>query len=195
MSEHTPASDNLQNKQLRKRCGMVSAIASLMLKLDLFFLSKIGIFRSRVRTLFRVMTSFYQRGRGFALLGKWTISAQIERGRRRISHMRRLVLLFKWKIRERRWRIFRPWRLVLPFKWRYFPNIGPRERLSTLNSQNGMEGRTLSLGESIHQHLLNKTSLGDGLRGMSTPSQLGEDIWIWTPKLGSQAGPDGQAQL
>ena len=57
-------------------------------------------------------------------------------------------------------------------------------------------GRAHALfGESIHQHLLNKTSPGDGLRGMSTPSRLGEDIWIRTPKLGSLAGPDGPTQL
>ena len=51
----------------------------------------------------------------------------------------------------------------------------------------------LSPGESIRQHLLNKTSLGYGIRGMSTPSRIGEDIWIRAPKLapkfGLQAGP------
>ena len=149
-----------------------------MLKLDPFFFSKIGIFRSRVHTLFRVMTSFYQRGRGSTLRGKWIISSQIGRGRWCISRVRRLVLPFKWKIRGRRWRIYRAWRLVLPFKWTYFPNTGPREHLSTLNSRQGMEGRTLSPREYIRQHLLNKTSPRDGIRGMSTPSQLGEDIWI-----------------
>ena len=51
----------------------------------------------------------------------------------------------------------------------------------------------LSPGESICQHLLNKISPGDGIRG--TPSRLGEDIWIRAPKLGSQAGPDGLVQL
>ena len=160
-----------------------------MLKLDPFFLSKIGIFRSRVHTLFRVMTSFYQRGRGSTLHGKWITSSQIGRGRWRIYCMWRLVLPFKWKIGGRRWRIYRTWILVLPFKWTYFPNTGPRERLSTLNSRQGMEGRMLSPGESIRQHLLNKTSPGDGIRGMSTPYQLREDIWIRTPKLGSQADP------
>ena len=53
----------------------------------------------------------------------------------------------------------------------------------------------LSLGESICQHLLNKTFSGYGIRGMSIPFRLGEDIWIRAPKLGSQAGPDGSAQL
>ena len=80
------------------------------------------------------------------------------------------------------------WRLVLPFKWGYFPITGPRECLSTLNSQQGMEGRMLSLGESIRQHLLDKTSPGYGIRGMSAPSRLGEDIWIRPPKLASKFG-------
>ena len=74
------------------------------------------------------------------------------------------------------WRIYHAWRLVLPFKWTYFPNTGPREHLSTLNSRQGMERRMLSPGESICHHLLNKTSLGYGIRGMSIPSRLGEDI-------------------
>ena len=140
-----------------------------MLKLDSIFFSKIGIFQFRVRTLFRVMTSFYQRGRGFTFRGKWIISSQIGRGR---------------------WRISRVWRLVLPFKWTYFPNIIPREGLSTLNSWQGMEGRILSLGESIRQHLLNKTSPGDDIRGIRTPSRLGEGIWNRCPKLGSSARPN-----
>ena len=126
------------------------------------------------------MTSFYQRGRGSALRGKWVISSQIGRRRWHISRMRRLVLPFKGRIRGRRWYIYRAWRLVLPFRWAYFPITGPRERLSTLNSRQGMEGRMLSPGESNRQHLLNKTS-----RGMSTPSRLGEDIWIRAPKFGS----------
>ena len=147
-----------------------------MLKLDPFSLSKIGIFRSKVHTLFSVLTSFYQRGRGSILRRKWVISSQIGRGRWSISRMRRLVLPFKGKIRGRRWRIYRAWRLVLPFKWTYFPNTGPRERLSTLNSRQGTEGRMLSPGESIHQHLLNKTSPGYDIRGTSIPSRLGEDI-------------------
>ena len=46
----------------------------------------------------------------------------------------------------------------------------------------------LSPGESIHQHLLNKTSPGYGIRGMSTPSRLGEDIWIRAPKLAAKFG-------
>ena len=79
------------------------------------------------------------------------------------------------------------------FNWTYFPNIGPQERLSTLNSRQGMEGRMLSPGESIRQYLLNKISPGDGIRG--TPSRLGEDIWIQAPKLDSQAEPDGPVQL
>ena len=74
------------------------------------------------------------------------------------------------------WRIYHAWRLVLPFKWTYFSNIGPREHLSTLNSRQGMERRMLSPGESIRHHLLNKTSLGYGIRGMSIPSRLEEDI-------------------
>ena len=159
-----------------------------MLKLDPFFLSKIGIFWSRVHTLFSVLTSFYHRGRGSTLRGKWVISSQIGRGRWRISRIRRLVLPFKGKIGGRRWHIYRAWRLVLPFKRTYFPNTGPRERLSTLNSRQGMEGRMLSPGESIHQHLLNKTSPRYGIRGMSIPSRLGEDIWIWAPRLGSHLG-------
>ena len=48
-------------------------------------------------------------------------------------------------------------------------------------------------GEFIRQHLLNKISPGDGIRGI--PSRLGDDIWIRAPKLGSQAGPDGPVQL
>ena len=120
-----------------------------MLKLDIFFISKIKIFQSRVLTLFSVLTSFYQRGRGSTLRGKWVISSQIGRGRWHISRMQRLVLPFKGKIRWRRWRIYRVWRLVLPFKWTYFSNTGPRERLSILNSRQDMEGRMLSPGESI----------------------------------------------
>ena len=147
-----------------------------MLKLDPFFLSKIGIFRSRVYTLFSVLTSFYQRGMRSTFRGKWVISSQIGRGRWRISRMRRLVLPFKGKIEGRRWRIYRAWRLVLPFKWTYFSNTGPQGCLSTLNSRQGMEGRMLSSGESIHQHLLNKTSPRDDIQGMSTHSRLGEDI-------------------
>ena len=69
------------------------------------------------------------------------------------------------------------------FKWTCFPNTRPRERLSTLNSRQGMEGRMLSPGESIRKHLLNKTSPGYSIRGMLTPSRLGEDIWIRAPKL------------
>ena len=79
-SDHTPVYDNLQNRQLRKRLGRVSAVASPMLKLDPSFLSKIEIFRSRGHTLFSEVTSFYQRGRGSALRGKWVISSQIGRG-------------------------------------------------------------------------------------------------------------------
>ena len=141
-----------------------------MLKLDHFFLSKIPIFRSRGSTLFSEVTCFYQRGRGSALRGKWVISSQIGRGwwciscirrlvlpfkgrirgrRWRISYMRRLVLPFKERVGGRRWRIYRARRLVLPFKWTYFPNTRPRKRLSTLNSRQGMEGGTLSPGESI----------------------------------------------
>ena len=161
-----------------------------MLKLDPFFLSKIRIFRSRVLTIFSVMTSFYQRGRRSNLRGKWVIFSQIGRGRWRISRMRRLVLPFKGKIRGRRWCIYRAWRLVLSFKWTYFPNTGPREHLSTLNSRQGMEGRMLSPGESIRQHLLNKTSLGYDIRGMSISFRLGEDIWIRAPKLSSLARPN-----
>ena len=56
-----------------------------------------------------------------------------------------------------------------------------------------MKGRMLSPRESIRQHLLNKISPGDGIRG--TPSRLGEDIWIQASKLDSQAGPDGSVQL
>ena len=112
------------------------------------------LFWFRGHTLFFEVTSFYQRGRGSALRGKWVISSQIGKGRWCISRMQRLVLPFKGRIKGRRWRIYRAWRLVLPFKWTsfkwtYFPNTGPWERLSTLNSQQGMEGRTLSLGESI----------------------------------------------
>ena len=81
------------------------------------------------------------------------------------------------------------------FKWTYFSNTGPRERLSSLNSRQGMEGRMLSPGESVRQHLLNKTSPGYGIRGMSIPSRLGKDIWIQAPKLGLQVGLDGPAQL
>ena len=51
-----------------------------------------------------------------------------------------------------------------------------------------------SPGEYTRQHSLNKSSPGDGIRGMSTPSGLGEDILTRTPKLGSQAGPHGPAQ-
>ena len=55
-------------------------------------------------------------------------------------------------------------------------------------------GRAHALsGESIRQHLLNKISPGDGIRG--TPSQLEEDICIRAPKLSSQAGPNGPIQL
>ena len=158
-----------------------------MLKLDPFSLSKIEIFWSKGHTLFSVMTSFYQRGRGSALRGKWVIPSQIGKGRWHIFRMRRLVLPFKGKTGGRRWRIYRAWRLVLPFKWIYFPNTGPRERLSTLNSRQGMKGRMLSPGESIHQHLLTKTSPGYGIRGMSTPSRLGEDMLIRAPKFGSSS--------
>ena len=131
------------------------------------------------------MTSFYQRGRGSSLRGKWVISSQIGRGRWGISRMRRLVLPFKGKIRGRRWRIYHAWRLVPPFKWIYFPNTGPRERLSILNSRQGMGGHMLSPREFIHQHLLNKTPQGYGIRGVSTPSRLEEDILIRAPKFGS----------
>ena len=117
------------------------------------------------------------------MCGKWVISSQIGRGRWRISRMRRLVLPFKGRIGGRRRRIYHAWRLVLPFKWTYSSNTRPRERLSTLNSRQGMEGRMLSLGESIRPHLLNKTSPGYGIRGMSTLSRLGDDIWIRAPKL------------
>ena len=51
----------------------------------------------------------------------------------------------------------------------------------------------LSPGESIRQHLLNKISLRDGIRG--TPSRLGDDILIRAPKLDSQTGPDWPIQL
>ena len=63
------------------------------------------------------------------------------------------------------------------------------------DSWQGMEGCILSSGESIRQHWLDKTSPGDGIWGMLAPSWLGEDIWIQAPKLGSQAGSDGSAQL
>ena len=146
VSEHLGSSSDPPIGSNRRRGVTVSAVASPMLKLDPFFLSKVGIFRSRVHTLFRVLTSFYQRERGSTLRGKWIISFQIGRGRWRIYRMRRLVLPFKWKIGGRRWRIYRVRRLGLPFKWTYFPNTGPRECLSTLNSRQGMEGRMLSLG-------------------------------------------------
>ena len=140
-----------------------------MLKLDHFFLSKNRDISVWSPHLISKVTSFYQRGRGSALRGKWVISSQIRRGRWRISRMRRLVL---------------------PFKWAYFHNTRPRERLSTFNSRQGIEGRMLSPGESVLQHLLNKASLGYDIRGMSTPSRLGEDIWIRAPKFGSQARPN-----
>ena len=53
----------------------------------------------------------------------------------------------------------------------------------------------LSPGESIRQHLLNKISPGYGIRGMSTPSRIGEDIWILAPKLAPKFGLSGPAQL
>ena len=121
---------------------------------------------SRVLTLFHVMTSFYQRGRGSTFYGKWIIPSQIERGRWRVSHMWRLVLPFKWEIGGGRWRVSRIRRLVLPFKWTYSPNTGPRGRLSTLNSWQGMEVRMCSSGESIRQYLSNKSSPRDGIRGI-----------------------------
>ena len=125
------------------------------------------------------------------------IPSQIGRGRWHISRMWRLVLPFKWEIGGGRWRVSRIWKLVLPFKWTYSPNTGPRERLSTLNSWQGMEGRIRSSGESIRQYLSNKSSPRDGIRGilfrrsreMSIPSRLEEDIWIWAPKLGYSARP------
>ena len=136
-----------------------------MLKLVFFFsYPNSGFFFSlESHTLFRVLTFFYQKGRGSTFRGKWMIFSQIGRRRWRISCVGRLVLPFKWKIRGRRWRISRVWRLVLTSKWTHFPNAGPQERLSTLNSWQGMEGRILSSGESTRQHLLNKTSPGDGI--------------------------------
>ena len=135
-SEHTPACDNLQNKQLTKRWRRVFVGTSQMLKLDslFFFFPKLGFFGIESHTLFRVMIFFYQRGRGSTFLGKWIIPSQIRRGRWRLSRLWRLVIPLKWKIEGRRWCISRVWRLVLPFKWTYFQNTGPRKHLSTLNS-------------------------------------------------------------
>ena len=133
------------------------------------------------------MTSFYQGGRGSSFRGKWIIPSQISRGRWRISRMWRLILPFKWEIGGRKWRVSRIWRLVLPFKWEiggrkwrvshiwrlvlpfkwtYFPNTGPRERLSTLSSWQCMEGRILSLGDFIQQYLLNRSSPSDCIQGI-----------------------------
>ena len=57
-------------------------------------------------------------------------------------------------------------------------------------------GRAHALSRGVYPSaLVNKTSPGYGIRGLSTPSRLGEDIWIWAPKFGSQAGSDGPAQL
>ena len=112
------------------------------------------------------MTFFYQRGRGSTFRGKWIIPSQIGRGRWRISRMWRLVIPFKWEIGGGRWRVSRIWRPILTFKWTYSPNAGPQERLSTLNSWQGMEGRIRSSGESIWQYLSNKSSSRDGIRGI-----------------------------
>ena len=139
---------------------------------------------SRVLTLFHVMTFFYQRERESTFRGKWIIPSQIGRGRWHISRMWRLVLPFKWEIGGGRWRVSLMWRLILPFKLTYSPDTGPRECLSTLNSWQGMEGRIRSSRESIRQYLSNKPSPRDGIRGMSIPFRLGEDIYIWAPKLG-----------
>ena len=119
---------------------------------------------SREPTLFHAMTSFYQRGRGSTFRGKWIIPSQIGRGRWCISRMWRLILHFKWEIGGRKWLVSRIWRLILPFKWTYFPNTGPRERLSILSSWKGMEGHILSSGEFIRQYLLNRSSPRDGIR-------------------------------
>ena len=76
-------------------------------------------------------------------------------------------------------RISHVWGLVLTFKWSYFPNAGRQEGLSTLNSWQGIGRCILSSGELIKP-----------LREMASEEcqslfRLGEDIWIWTPKLGS----------
>ena len=59
---------------------------------------------------------------------------------------------------------------TVSFKWTHFLNAGPRRGLSILSSWQGMGWCTLSPGEPIHQSLLDKASLGSGIRGMPTPS-------------------------
>ena len=172
---------------LRRRLSDAEVRISPFVQIDSLF-----FFALRVLPLFHVMTFFYQRGRGSTFRGQWIIPSEIGRGRWRISHMWRLVLPFKWKIGGGRWHGSRRWGLVLPFKWTYSPNTGPRERLSTLNLWQGMEGRIRSSGESIRQYLSNKSSPRDGIRGIQLPipSRLGEDMWIWAPKLGYPGRPN-----
>ena len=131
---------------------MVSVVASPTLKLDLCcLLSKIKSFEPFVHTLFRVVASFYQGGRGSTLRGKWMISSQIGRSR---------------------WRIFRGRRLILPFRWKRGEKVGriSRRGFSILNSWQGMGWYTLPPGEPIHQPLLDKASPKIGIWGMPTPS-------------------------
>ena len=68
-------------KQMTKKAaGRVSVVASPTLKLDLCrLLFKIESFEPFVHTLFRVVASFYQGGRGSTLRGKWMIFFQIGR--------------------------------------------------------------------------------------------------------------------
>ena len=77
----------------------------------------------------------------------------------------------------------RVWELVLTFKWSYFPNAGPREGLSTLNSWQGM-GRCILSSRELIKPLLEMAS-GE----CQSLFRLGENIWIWAPKLGSLGWP------
>ena len=96
-------------KQITKKAaGRVSVVASPTPKLDLYhLLFKIESFEPFFHTLFRVVASFYQGGRGSTLHGKWMISFQIGRRRWRISCGRKLILPFRRERGENVGRIFR----------------------------------------------------------------------------------------
>ena len=107
-----------------------------MLKLDLYpLLSKIGSFEPFVHTLFCVVASFYQGGRGSTLRGKWMISSQIERRRWRISLRRRLILPFRRKRGEDVGHISHGRRLILPFRRKRGEKVG---RISRMQDPEGV---------------------------------------------------------
>ena len=99
----------------------------------LHLLSKIESFEPFVHTLFRVVASFYQGGRGSTLRGEWMISSQI--GGEGGAYLAILILPFRRKRGENVGHISRGRRLILPFRRKRWEKVG---RISRMEDPKGV---------------------------------------------------------